>query len=158
MNEMEPSDGARSAVPSDASASATETPISRRSMLTVGVPAVIAVVAAGAVPFVIGAGNERIRTSGIDAPATDPPATTTPPDNVFTSTGVTVEEAPILPGSTTSTTTTTTATTTTTPTTTTSAPTTLPAEPPQPIPPPPDPRGYEDQILLGGHRDPQAGR
>ena len=131
------------------------TPISRRSMLTVGVPAVIAVVAVGSVPFVIGAGDERLRTSGIDAStATDP--TTTAPDEVFTSAGVTVEETPILPGSTTSTTTTTSSTTTTS-TTTTVAPSTLPAQPTQPIAPPPDPRGPETQIQLGGIEIPKLG-
>jgi len=156
MNGMEHSDGARSAGSSVAPDASEETRISRRSMITVGVPAVIAVVAAGAVPFVIGAGDQTIRTSGIDASAsTDPPITTTPPDDVFTSAGVTVEEAPILPGSTTSTTTV--ATTTTTTTTTTTAPTTLPAQPTQPIAPPPDPRGYEDQIQLGGISIPKLG-
>jgi sortase A len=163
MNLMEPSDGARSAVPSDASDTPPERQLSRRSMITIGVPAVIAVVAVGAVPFVIGAGDERVRTSGIDASATTDPPSTTPPDDVFTSSGVAVEETPILPGSTTSTTTTTATTTTTTtlaPTTlapTTLAPTTLPAQPSQPIAPPPDPRGYEDQIQLGGISIPKLG-
>ena len=126
-------------------------------MLTVGVPAVVAVLAVGAVPFVIGARDERIRTSGLDATAATDPPTTTAPDDVFTSSGVTVEETPILPGSTSSTTTTTPATTTTTTTSTTLAPTTLPAEPTQPIAPPPDPRGDEDQIRLGGISIPKLG-
>lgn len=155
MNGMEPSDGARSARSSVSSDSSEEARISRRSMIFVGVPAVIAVVAAGAVPFVIGSGGETIRSSGIDASSsTDPPTTTTPPDDVFTSAGVTVEEAPLLPGSTTSTTT---VATTTTTTTTTAAPTTIPAQPTQPIAPPPDPRGYEDQIQLGGISIPKLG-
>jgi sortase A len=128
-------------------------PMSRRAIVTVGVPAVIAVVAVGAVPFVIGSGDGRLRTGGIDpATATDP--TTTSPD-VFTSAGVSVEDTPILPGSEASTTTTSTSTTTTS--TTTSTPTTLPAEPSQPVPPPPDPRGHEDLIQLGGISIPKLG-
>jgi len=159
MKGMEPSDAARSEDPTDASAANGETPISRRSMITIGVPAVIAIAAVGAIPFVIGAGNERVRTSGIDASATtDPPPPTTTPDEVFTSSGVTVEETPILPGSAASTTTTAAATTTTTTTTTTTLPpTTLPAQPEQPVAPPPDPRGYEDQIQLGGISIPKLG-
>lgn len=132
--------------------------MSRRSMITVGIPAVIAVVAVGSVPFVIGAGDDRVRTSGIDPSAsTDPPTTPEPTDDVFTSSGVTVEEAPILPGSTTSTTTTTSTTPSTTTATTTVSPTTLPAQPTEPIAPPPDPRGDEDQILLGGISIPKLG-
>ncbi len=154
MSGMEPDVDAPSPDDSNASHGA---PMSRRSMITVGVPAVIAVVAVGSVPFVIGAGNERLRTGGVDAStATDP--TTTAPDEVFTSAGVTVEETPILPGSTTSTTTTTSTTsTTTTSSTTTVAPSTLPAQPTQPIPPPPDPRGFEEQIQLGGIEIPKLG-
>jgi len=130
--------------------------MSRRSMITVGVPAVIAVVAVGSVPFVIGgSGGDTVRTSGIDVPpSSDPP----PPDDVFTSAGVTVEESPILPGSTTSTTSPTSTTSTTSPaTTSTVPPSTLPEQPSEPIAPPADPRGYEDQIELGGISIPKLG-
>ena len=126
-------------------------------MITVGVPAVVDIAAAGAIPFVIGADDERVRTSGIDASATTDPAATTPGE-VFTSSGVTVEETPILPGSTASTTTTAAATTTTITTTTTTLPsTTLPAQLSQPVAPPPDRRGDEDQIQLGGISIPKLG-
>jgi len=133
-----------------------ESRMSRRSMITVGVPAMIAVAAVGSVPFVVGRDDDSVRTSEFDATAATDPATTPPAtDEVFTSGGVTVEEAPILPGSTTSTTTTSTvAPTTTAAPPTTVAPSTLPTEP---IAPPPDPRGYEDQILLGEIEIPKLG-
>lgn len=143
----------------DAGRDAPEPRMSRRSMITVGVPAVIAVVAVGSVPVLMGSGAETVRTSGIDVPGGTEPTPTTPPDDVFTSGGVTVEEAPILPGSTTTTTTTTTSSTTTTSpsTSTTVPPSTLPEQPTQPVAPPPDPRGWEDQIQLGGISIPKLG-
>lgn len=144
--------------PDDGTSVAADGPrVSRRSMITVGVPAVLAVVAVGSVPLVVGRGSGSIRTSGLDAAATtDPPTTPPSTDEIFSASGVSVEDAPILPGSTTSTTTTTAPTTTQAPTTT-AAPTTLPAQPTEPIPPPPDPRGYEDQILLGEIEIPKLG-
>ncbi len=152
MNAMEPP---VDAPPDAASGSPDEASISRRSMITVGVPAVLAVVAVGAVPFVFGTGDERISTNGTETPLpTDRATTTAVPDDIFTSTGVTVEDTPILPGSTSSTTT---SSTTTTSTTTTLPPTTLPAQPSQPAPPPPDPRGYEEQTQLGGIAIPKLG-
>ena len=148
MNEMEPPIDASADQPAAAAGESTAA-ISRRSMITVGVPAAIAIVAVGAAPFVIGDGDATIRSSGIDTTnPPDPPSTTpaTTPDDVFTATDVVVEDAPILPGSSTTTTTTTSTST----TTTVAAPSTLPSEPTEPIPPPPDPRGYEEQIQLGG--------
>ncbi|MFK8022767.1 MAG: class E sortase [Ilumatobacter sp.] len=151
MPTTRPDDG-----PSDGTSAATR--------LKVGVPAAIALVAVGAVPFVLDGEDDSIRTAGVEAPAT--PASTAPPtteverpEPVFTSAGVTVE----------------TDATGTTTTTTTAVASTLPAEPEAgdataavevaeapavveasaeqptaPIAPPADPRGFEEQDQLGG--------
>lgn len=124
-------------------------------MLSVGVPAVLAVVAVGGVTVLLGSGDDAIRTGEIFTTA--PERTTPTTADVFTSGGVTVESnaAPTtLPPTTT---TTTAAPTTTLPPTTTVPPQTLPEQPSEPIAPPADPRAIEDQILLGGIAIPTLG-
>lgn len=129
---------------------------SRARMLTVGVPAVLTVVALGGATFLLGSGDDVVRTDDVAAPATPSTtsSTTTVAEDVFTSVGVTVDStaAPTTQAPTTTSTTT---------TTTTPAPTTavstLPAQPSEPIAPPSDPRGFEDQIQLGGISIPKLG-
>lgn len=100
----------------------------------------------------------RTTTTQVAAPGTDPA--------VFGETAIVTEQAAststtkVRPTTTRRTTTTSTTTTTTTTTTlppTTAAPSTLPEQPAQPIAPPPDPRGYEEQIQLGGISIPKLG-
>ncbi|MGA9275975.1 sortase [Ilumatobacter sp.] len=125
-----------------------EPKLSRRSMLTVGVPAVLTVIAVGSVPVVIGSrGRTHEATSGIDATTTSPPTT----DPALTPAAST--ETVVLPGA--STTTTGPAATTTT--TTTVAPTTTVAEESGPIAPPGDTRGFEELTQLGSITIPKLG-
>ena len=128
-------------------------------MLTVGLPAVMAVVALGGATFVLGSGDDAVRTG--DVATTSTSTTTTEVEEIFSSAGVTTESTSPPTTSAPSTTRATTTTSTTSTTTTTLAPTTtvetLPAQPAQPIAPPPDPRGHEDQIQLGGISIPKLG-
>ncbi|MGB3735205.1 MAG: class E sortase [Ilumatobacter sp.] len=137
-------------------------PPSRSRMLTVGVPAVLAVTALGGFTFLVGSGDDAVRTGDVATTSTSSTTTTTTVEDVFTSAGVTVDStaapttrAPATTTSTTTTSTTTAPTTTLAPPTTTAA--TLPEQPSQPIAPPPDPRGAEDQIQLGGISIPSLG-
>lgn len=124
-------------------------------MLKVGVPVVVAVATIVAVPFVLGSSDDTVRTG--DVAATAAPTSTLPAeDPIFTSSGVTSERAPETTAAPTTTpATTTTAAATTVPATTT--PATLPEQPSNPIAPPVDPRGFEDQIQLGGISIPTLG-
>lgn len=119
----------------------------RGRMLTVGVPAVLAVVALAGLPFLMGDGDDAVRTGEM---VTTSSPTTTIVDEVFTSGGVTVEStaAPTTRPTTTQVTTTTVA-----PTTTVAAVQLLP----QPVAPPQDPRGPEERIELGGISIPRIG-
>ena len=137
-------------------------PVTRSRMLTVGLPAVLVVVALGGGTLLSGAGDSAVRTGEV-ATTTTSSTTTTPNENIFTSAGLTVESSAAsttqAPATTTATTATSTAQTTLAPTTTV-APTTietLPEQPPQPIAPPADPRAPEDQIQLGGISIPKLG-
>ncbi|WP_051062965.1 class E sortase [Ilumatobacter nonamiensis] len=112
-----------------------DVPVSRRKMLTVGVPAVAVVAAVGAVPFLFGSRRDDEFVSSLADVQTT--MTTTPP---------TTTERAILPGSTTTSTSTTS---TTTAPTTTVAPTSTVAELPQPIAPPADSRAEEEFLQLG---------
>jgi sortase A len=125
----------------------------RRKMLTVGVPAVLAVSALVSVPFLIGAGDDSVRS--IDAASTDTTSTTTTipgngasTDAVFSEAATAQSTLPGGPATSTS-------------TTTTLVPATvaetLPAQPSDPIAPPADPRGFEEQIQLGGISIPKLG-
>ena len=125
-------------------------------MISVGVPAVLAVVAVGAVPVALRGGDDRLQTSGITTPPEPPPTPATTAD-VFTPAEGSVEPTAILPGSTTTTTTTTTTTSTTTTTTTTTLPPTTLPQLTEPVAPPPDPRGWEEQIRLGDIEIPKLG-
>ena len=118
--------------------------VSRRSMLSVGLPAVAALIAAGSIPVAI-ARSGSSRASGIAATTTTPPATTTA--QLFAPTPA--AGPAVLPGSTTTTTTTTTTATTSTTTTTVAPTTTIAAPVGQPIAPPLDVRGNEALIRLG---------
>lgn len=161
--------------------------LSRRRMLTVGVPSVVALAALGGAVFVIGSGDTAVRTGDSDPTATSSTTTTTAStsepevDKVFSSAGSSTEtlpapstqapstQAPSTQAPTTQATTSTSTTpasststsTTTTSTTSTIAPTTtastLAEQPSQPIAPPPDPRGVEDQVRLGGIAIPKLG-
>jgi sortase A len=120
-------------------------------MLKVGAPVMVAVTAIVAVPFVLGSGDDTVRTG--DIATTAAPTPTLPAEDVmFTSSGVTSEPAP----ETTAAPTTAAATTTTTVAATTTV-ATLPEQATDPIAPPPDPRGYEEQIQLGGISIPKLG-
>jgi sortase A len=150
-------DSVRDQGPADRRETAETT--SRRSLLTVGVPAMIAVAVVGAVPFVIGRSSNRIRSadaaSSSSVTTTDAPSTTA---DLF-SPGRSSNDVAILPGSTTNTTPATTTTSTTT-TSSTAPSSTLPTEPDAaeaPIDPPSDPRGHEDEVLLGGLAIPKLG-
>lgn len=137
---------------------------SRSRMLTVGLPAVLAVMALAGVTSLVGSGDDAVRTG--DSATTSTTSTTTGVDD-FTSAGVSVDSTatPTTPDPTTAATTATSAissdTTTTLAPATTLVPSTpastLPAQPSEPIAPPPDPRGYEDQIQLGGLSIPKLG-
>lgn len=147
----------------DGHATTAQAPPTRSRMLTIGLPAVIAVAALGSATFVLSAGADNSVRSGEIATTTTTTTTTTVAEDVFTSAGVTVETttppttaAPV----TTAAATTTTTTTTLAPTTTvapTTVPPTLPEQPTQPIAPPPDPRGWEEEIRLGGISIPKLG-
>ncbi len=139
-------------------------PRSRSRMLTVGIPAVLAVAALGGGTFLFGASDDTVQTGEVATTSTSSTTTTLVEEAVFTSSGVTVESsaAPTTQvPATTSTTTTTLAPTTTAAPTTAAAPTTtigtLPEQPSQPIAPPADTRGAEDQIRLGGISIPKLG-
>jgi sortase A len=131
---------------------------SRRKMLTIGVPAVLAVSALTAVPFLVGSDEDSIRSTDSTTPAA--PSTSSPPNDrsgrsdlfvdAVTTDSVAVAATP--PPTAVDTTTTTT-----TSTVATTALETLPEQPPQPIAPPADPRAPEDQILLGGISIPKLG-
>lgn len=131
-------------------------------MLTVGLPAVIAVAALGGAAFVVsGSADSAVRTGDV-ATTTTTTTTTVAPDDVFTSAGVTVETttAPTTAAPTTTVAPTITAAPTTTIAPTTVPPTiasTLPEQPSQPIAPPPDPRGWEEEVRLGGISIPKLG-
>ena len=134
-----------------------EQPAARSRMLTVGVPAVLAVAALGGVTFLVGSGDDAVRTGDPTTTTTTSTTTTTVVDEVFTSAGVTVESSAAPTTRATTTTTTTLAPTTTIAPTTTVAPDTLPEQPAAPIAPPADPRGAEDQVQLGGISIPSLG-
>lgn len=132
-------------------------------MLTIGLPAVVAVAALGGAAFLLSAGADNSVRSGEVATTTTSTTTTTTTvvDDVFTSAGVTVETT-IVPTTAAPTTAATTTTTTTTiaPTTTvapTTVPATLPEQPTQPIAPPQDTRGWEEEIRVGGISIPKLG-
>lgn len=147
---------------------AHQAPASRSRMLTIGLPAVIAVTALGAATFVLSAGADNsVRTGDV---ATTTTTTTVVDGDVFTSAGVSVETS--APATTATPTTapattpvvTTAATTTAPPTTAppttaapTTAPVTLPEQPTQPIAPPQDTRGWEEEIRVGGISIPKLG-
>lgn len=130
----------------------------RSRMLMVGLPAVLAVAALGAVPFLLGSGDDAVRTGEVVTTSTSSTTTTTIAEQVFTAAGVTVEStaAPTTSAAPTTTTTTQAPTTTLAPTTTITTET-LPEQPDAPIAPPADPRGAEEQIQLGGISIPKLG-
>jgi sortase A len=134
-------------------------PRSRSRMLTVGIPAVLAVAALGGGTFLLGASDDTVQTGEVATTSTSSTTTTIVEEAVFTSSSVTVESSAA--PTTQAPATTTTPTTTTLAPTTTAAPTTtigtLPEQPSQPVAPPPDPRGAEDQIQLGGISIPKLG-
>jgi len=127
-------------------------------MLTVGLPAVLAVAALGGATLLMGSGDNSVRSGELATTTSSTTTTTEAVEEIFTSSGVTVESTS---APTTQAPTTTAAATTTTASTTTLAPTTtldtLPEQPSAPIAPPPDPRGAEDQIQLGGISIPKLG-
>lgn len=141
-----------------------DTSPSRSRMSVVGLPAVFVLTAIGGATFLVGSGD-AVRTGDVATATT----TTTLETDVFTSAGVTVDAATtatIPPPETTSAP----APTSPTPTTAVPAPTTttpiitpiitgdtLPEQPTQPIAPPADPRGFEDQVQLGGISIPELG-
>lgn len=122
---------------------------SRRRALMIGVPVAVAALAIGVVVFAMQSDGDSVKTAEAADVTTTTIATTTSteaPAEVFSAAEVTTEPA----ATTTTTSSTTTTTSTTTSTTTTVPPSTLPEQPDVPIAPPADPRGYEDQIVLGG--------
>ena len=122
-------------------------------MFKVGAPVVLVVTTLISVPFLMGSGDNAVRTGDVASTTTTAAPVTLPAeDAIFTSTGVTSEPAP---ATTAAPATTTTTTTTTIPATTTIA--RLPEQPAAPIAPPADPRGYEDEIRLGGISIPKLG-
>ncbi|MEP1125787.1 MAG: class E sortase [Ilumatobacter sp.] len=123
-------------------------------MLAVGLPAVFALSAIGGVTFLVGSGDDAVRTGEIATTTT----TTTVPTDEFTAAGVTVEVATIATTATTVAPTTTTAATTVPAPTTTTTPIVVEVSlPAQPIDPPADPRGFEEQVQLGGISIPKLG-
>jgi sortase A len=133
----------------------TESEGSRRRALMIGAPLAVVALAIGGVVFAMQSDGDSVKTAEASDLTTTTVATTTTeaPAEVFSEAEVTTQPAP--------TTTPTTSTTTTTPTTTTTSttvpPSTLPEQPDVPIAPPADPRGYEDQIQLGGISIPKLG-
>lgn len=168
MNPMP--DSAPDPVASPQPATPTSTPPSRTgARLKVGVPTVIALVAVGSAPFVFDTGGDDAVVQSIGVTTTTTTTTTGEPgddssDPIFTSAGATSVSAPLATTTTRPTTTvrsssTTTANTPTTAPTTvmTTVPETLPAQPTAPIDPPADPRGFEEQVRLGGISIPKLG-
>jgi sortase A len=124
-------------------------------MFKVGAPVVLAVTALISVPFLMGSGDNAVRTGDVASTTTTAAPVTLPAeDAIFTSTGVTSEPAPITTAAPATTTTTTAVPAT---TTTTTAIAKLPEQPAAPIAPPADPRGDEDEIRLGGISIPKLG-
>lgn len=133
-----------------------DVPRSRRAV-TIGAPLAVAALAIGGLVFAIQPDGDSVKTAeAADVTTTAAPTTTAVPAEIFSTAEVTTEPA----ATTTSTTTTSSTTTTVAPTTTVvpeTVPETLPEQPAAPIAPPIDPRGYEDQILLGGISIPTLG-
>lgn len=131
-----------------------DAPPSPSRMLALGLPAVFALTALGGVTFLVGSGDEAVRTGDVATTTTS----TTIASDVFTSAGVTVE---VDATATTAPTTTAPNPTTTIPAPTTTAPivtaNTLPEQLSQPIAPPPDPRGFEEMVQLGSISIPELG-
>lgn len=131
--------------------------------LKVGVPTAIALMAVGTVPFVLDTGGDgAIRSAGVTTTTSEPGDDSSGP--IFTSAGSSSVSAPDATTTTRPTTTTVRSTTTTTaPITSTTVPVaatvaeTLPEQPTAPIDPPADPRGFEEQVQLGGISIPKLG-
>lgn len=131
----------------------------RRKAAMIGIPVVLGAGAIGGAVFLLPDDGDDALRSGDAAPATtEAPVTTPVPTAVFSEAATTTTEA---------TTTTTAPATTAAPTTTVAPTTTLPAStiptetlvetPSEPIAPPADPRGFEDQVQLGGLSIPSLG-
>ncbi|BAN01247.1 class E sortase [Ilumatobacter coccineus] len=133
----------------------TESEGSRRRALMIGAPVAVVALAIGGVVFAMQSDGDSIKTAEASDLTTTTVATTTTEASaeVFSEAEVTTQPAP----TTTPTTSTTSTTSTTTTTSTTVPPSTLPEQPDVPIAPPADPRGYEDQIQLGGISIPKLG-
>lgn len=147
---MEPGADSVNAAPRDAH---RPTDGSTRRAAMLGVPIVLGAGAVGGVLFVLPDDGDDTLVSDDAAPATTVAATTTAAPVFESATTVAPPPTTTIPPATTAAP----ATTTTTVPPTTAPPSTLVETPDEPIAPPPDPRGFEEQIQLGGLEIPSLG-